>query len=116
MVYVIDGTYYMFISCAEGAPAASVDAPRMYETSDVFNTGGVGAFIRPLALIHPLAEAPHDPPGAGDVFQAFENPPQVQDQVPRAELGLVRPRPRPPWRPDDLVPRRCDCILGARPI
>lgn len=39
MVYWIDGTYYMFISCAEGAPQDKEDSPRMHETSDVFNTG-----------------------------------------------------------------------------
>ena len=39
MVYWIDGTYYMFISYAAGEPPAGEDAPRMHETSDVFNTG-----------------------------------------------------------------------------
>ncbi|MEE3199211.1 MAG: hypothetical protein VX254_04195 [Planctomycetota bacterium] len=39
MVYWIDGTYYMFISYAEGAPQDTENASLMHETSDVFNTG-----------------------------------------------------------------------------
>ncbi len=39
MVYWIDGTYYMFISYAEGAPRDRENSSLMHETSDVFNTG-----------------------------------------------------------------------------
>jgi hypothetical protein len=39
MVYFVDGTYYMFISYAEGAPREEQAAGEMHETSDVFNTG-----------------------------------------------------------------------------
>jgi hypothetical protein len=39
MVYYIDGTYYMFISYAEGTPREENSAGEMHETSDVFNTG-----------------------------------------------------------------------------
>jgi len=39
MVYHIDGTYYMFISYAEGAPRDAESGGQMHATSDVFNTG-----------------------------------------------------------------------------